>query len=93
MVVSCGAINSAALLLRSTSDRHPRGLANSSDVLGRYYMRLLSSAWLALSLEPNPTQFQKTLALNEFYFGADDAEFPLGNIQMVGKSAMRSTSD
>jgi choline dehydrogenase-like flavoprotein len=86
VVVSCGAINSAALLLRSTSDRHPTGLANSSDALGRYYMRHLSSAVMAVSLEPNPTRFQKTLAWNDYYFKADDWDYPLGNYQMVGKS-------
>ena len=31
-------------------------------------------------------QFQKTLSLNDFYFSAEDYEFPLGNIQMIGKS-------
>jgi choline dehydrogenase-like flavoprotein len=41
---------------------------------------------LALSKEANPTVFQKTLGLNDFYFGSDDFEYPLGNIQMVGKS-------
>ena len=86
VVVACGAINSAALLLRSASDQHPHGLANRSDVVGRYYMRHISSAVMALSIEPNPTQFQKTLALNDFYFRADDWDYPLGNIQMVGKS-------
>jgi choline dehydrogenase-like flavoprotein len=45
-----------------------------------------SVAMLALSREENPTTFQKTLALNDFYFGSDDFDFPLGNIQMVGKS-------
>ncbi|HZS01597.1 MAG TPA: GMC family oxidoreductase [Chloroflexota bacterium] len=86
VVVACGAINSAALLLRSANDKHPTGLANRSDVVGRFYMRHISSAVMALSVEPNPTQFQKTLALNDFYAGADDSEYPLGNIQMVGKS-------
>ena len=42
---------------------------------------------LALSKEENPTVFQKTLGLNDFYFGSDDFEYPLGNIQMVGKSS------
>jgi choline dehydrogenase-like flavoprotein len=45
-----------------------------------------SAAVLAVSKEPNPTQYQKTLGLNDFYFGSPDFEFPLGNIQMVGKS-------
>lgn len=86
VVVACGAINSAALLLRSANDGHPSGLANTSDQVGRNYMRHLSSAGLALSLEPNPTRFQKTLSFNDYYFGADDSEYPLGNVQMVGKS-------
>jgi choline dehydrogenase-like flavoprotein len=46
-----------------------------------------STAVLALSRDPNPTVFQKTLALNDFYFSSDDFEYPLGNIQMVGKSS------
>jgi choline dehydrogenase-like flavoprotein len=86
VVVSCGAINSAALLLRSASDLHPRGLANRSDVVGRHYMRHNNSAFIALSREPNPTVFQKTLGINDYYFGADDWSFPLGHIQMLGKS-------
>ena len=85
VVVSCGAINSAALLLRSASDRHPRGLANGSDVLGRHYMGHVNSVLMALSKCPNPTVFQKTLALNDFYFGADDWQYPLGHISFVGK--------
>ena len=86
VVVSCGAINSAALLLRSASDRHPRGLGNGSDVVGRFYMFHNNSAFLALSKRPNPTRFQKTLGLNDFYFGAPDADYPLGHIQMLGKT-------
>jgi len=86
IVVSCGAANSAKLLLMSANDKHPKGLANGSDQVGRNYMYHNSQAVLALSREPNPTYFQKTLSLNDFYFGADDFKFPLGNIQMVGKS-------
>ncbi|MFF3446716.1 GMC oxidoreductase [Streptomyces sp. NPDC002667] len=86
VVVACGAVNSAVLLLRSANDRHPAGLANSSDVVGRHYMRHNNLALMAVSKEPNPTKFQKTMALNDWYFGADDWEFPLGGIQMLGKS-------
>jgi choline dehydrogenase-like flavoprotein len=85
VVVSCGAINSAALLLRSANDRHPTGLANRSDVVGRHYMGHVNSVLMALSREPNPTVFQKTLALNDFYFGAPDWPFPMGHISFVGK--------
>ncbi|NUK34704.1 GMC family oxidoreductase [Streptomyces lunaelactis] len=86
VVVACGAVNSAVLLLRSANDRHPGGLANSSDVVGRHYMRHNNLALMAVSKEPNPTRFQKTLALHDWYLGADDWDFPLGGIQMLGKS-------
>ena len=86
VVVACGAVNSAALLLRSANDKHPKGLANSADVVGRHYMRHNNSAVLAISKTPNPTVFQKTLGLNDFYHGADDWDYPLGHIQMLGKS-------
>ena len=86
VVVSCGAANSARLLLASATDAHPNGLANGSDQVGRNYMFHNSSAVLALSKEENPTVFQKTLGLNDFYFGTSEFEFPMGNIQMVGKS-------
>ncbi len=85
VVVSAGAINSAALLLRSVSDQHPRGLANGSDVVGRYYMGHVNSVLMALSKCPNPTIFQKTLAVNDFYFGSPEWEFPMGHISFVGK--------
>jgi len=85
VVVSCGAINSAALLLRSADDKHPRGLANSSDVVGRHYMGHTNSVMMAISKCPNPTIFQKTLGVNDFYFGSKDFEYPMGHISFVGK--------
>jgi choline dehydrogenase-like flavoprotein len=85
VVVSCGAINSAALLLRSASDRHPRGLANSSDMVGRHYMGHVNSVLMAVSKCPNPTVFQKTLAVNDFYFGSKEWQYPMGHISFVGK--------
>jgi choline dehydrogenase-like flavoprotein len=86
VAVSAGAANSARLLLLSANDRHPRGLANGSDMVGRNYMFHNSSAVVALSKQVNPTRFQKTLSINDYYFKADDFEYPLGNIQMLGKS-------
>jgi choline dehydrogenase-like flavoprotein len=86
VAVSCGAANSAKLLLASATDKHPNGLANGSDQVGRNYMFHNSQAVLALSKEPNPTVFQKTLGLNDFYFAGEEFDYPLGNIQMVGKS-------
>jgi choline dehydrogenase-like flavoprotein len=86
VVVSCGAINSAALLLRSANERHPQGLANGSDVVGRHYMAHNNAALVAVSKQRNDTIFEKTLGLNDFYFGAPDWSYPLGHIQMLGKS-------
>jgi choline dehydrogenase-like flavoprotein len=86
VVVSCGAANSAKLLLSSANDKHPNGLANGSDQVGRNYMYHNSLAVLAISKEPNPTFFQKTIAINDFYFGMDGFDFPVGSIQMIGKS-------
>ena len=77
VVVSCGALNSAKLLLMSGNDKHPNGLANGSGQVGRNYMFHNSQAALAISLEPNPTIFQKTLAINDFYFGMKGFEYPL----------------
>jgi choline dehydrogenase-like flavoprotein len=87
VVVSAGAANSAKLLLASASDRHPAGLANGSDQVGRNYMFHNSRAFLAVSKEKNDTRFQKTLGLNDYYFGDADFDFPMGNVQMVGKSS------
>jgi len=85
VVSSCGAINSAALLLRSANDKHPRGLANSSEVVGRHYMGHVNSVLMALSKCPNPTIFQKSLSVNDFYFGTADWNYPMGHISFVGK--------
>ncbi len=86
VVSSCGAINSAALLLRSASERHPKGLANSSDQVGRNYMAHINSGVVAVSQTINPTTFQKTLGINDYYWGAPDSDLPLGHIQMLAKS-------
>jgi choline dehydrogenase-like flavoprotein len=85
VVSSCGAINSAALLLRSATDRHPDGLANGSGVVGRHYMGHINSVLLAIAKTPNPTVFQKTLAVNDFYFGDEEFPYPMGHISFVGK--------
>ncbi|MBI3449481.1 MAG: GMC family oxidoreductase [Acidobacteria bacterium] len=85
VVVSGGAINSAALLLRSADAKHPNGLANGSDVVGRHYMGHINSILLAISKTPNPSIFQKTLALNDWYFASKDWDFPMGHISFVGK--------
>ncbi len=86
VVVACGALSSALLLLRSANDRHPAGLANGSDQVGRNYMRHEMSIVMAVMRHVNETIFQKTLAISDFYFGSDDWEFPLGLIQMCATS-------
>jgi choline dehydrogenase-like flavoprotein len=84
IVVACGAINSAALLLRSASDLHPKGLANSSDMVGRHFMYHNSSAMAALSMTPNRSKYMKTFGINDFYFGEKDYPYPMGSIQPIG---------
>lgn len=86
VVLSAGATNSAKILLSSANDKHPNGLANGSDQVGRNYMFHNSKAVVALSKERNDTVFQKTLGINDFYLGDGNGRLPLGNIQMVGKS-------
>jgi choline dehydrogenase-like flavoprotein len=86
VVVACGALSSALLLLRSANDKHPQGLANGSDQLGRNYIRHNMMVLMALLREPNRTVFQKTLAFSDFYFRSDDWQYPLGLIQMCATS-------
>ena len=85
-VLSGGSINSAALLLKSKNEKHPDGLANSSGMVGRNLMLHNHSSVVAIADKPNPTAFQKTLGFNDFYFGSPDHDYPLGQIQMTGKS-------
>jgi len=87
VVVSCGAVNSAALLLRSKNDKHPRGLANSSGLVGRRYMAHLATMMQGFHpFRPNSTVFQKTVAINDFYLRGPRARFPLGQIQSQGRT-------
>lgn len=85
VVSACGSLNSALLFLRSVNPAHPNGLANSSDQVGRNYMRHVQSVMLAVSKRRNDTIFQKTLALSDFYFGTKDWPHPMGFVQMCGK--------
>jgi choline dehydrogenase-like flavoprotein len=86
VVVACGAINSAALLLKSANDQHPNGLANSSGLVGRNLMLHNHSALFSVSHQPNPTTFQKTLAITDYYFKGPKQDYPLGQIQLTGKA-------
>ena len=87
VVVSCGAANSAALLLRSATDRHPDGLANSSGLVGRRYMAHLATMMQGFHpFRRNDTVFQKTVAINDYYFSGPDTIYPLGHIQSQGRT-------
>ncbi len=86
VVLAAGAANTAKILLRSASEAHPAGLANGSDQVGRNYMFHNSKAVSGFGEEPNDTVYQKTLGVNDFYLPGDDRPWPLGNIQMLGKS-------
>ncbi len=86
IVLSAGAVNSAVLLLQSASDQHPHGLANSSDQVGRNLMLHNNSSLIAFSKTTNPTKFQKTLGINDYYYGDGEWPYPLGAMQLLGRS-------
>jgi len=86
VAVCAGAVNSAKLLLNSANDKHPAGLANGSGQVGRNYMFHNSKAIVAIAKERNDTVYQKTLAINDFYFPTPGYQWPMGGIQMMGKS-------
>jgi choline dehydrogenase-like flavoprotein len=87
VVISAGAANSAALLLRSADSTHPNGLANSSGLVGRRYMVHNNSIMVGVHpFRKNTAEFQKTLYLNDFYTkGTADHPHPLGHVQLIGK--------
>ena len=85
-IVACGAVNSAALMLRSTNDMHPTGLSNSSGQVGRNLMLHHNGCLVAFTKKKNDCVFQKSLGLADFYFGADDSDLPLGEIQLMGRN-------
>lgn len=84
VVVACGAINSAVLLLKSANEQHPNGLANSSGLVGRNYMRHKICAIAVLGIKPHLTVYPKTLAVNDFYWGERDFPYPMGHVQTLG---------
>jgi choline dehydrogenase-like flavoprotein len=84
VVVSCGAVNSAVLLLRSANDQHPNGLANRSGQVGRNFMKHVETALISMHLEVNHAKFQKTIAVNDFYWGEPDFPYPMGMVQNTG---------
>ena len=87
VLVSCGAVNSAALLLQSANDRFPNGLANSSGLVGRRYMAHLATMMQGFHpFRINHTVFQKTVGINDFYLHGPEGGYPLGQIQSQGRT-------
>ncbi len=85
IVLSASAVNSSLLLLRSACDKAPNGVSNSSGVVGRNYMAHNNTALMSIGWKMNDTKFQKTICINDFYFGDHDFKYPMGNIQGLGK--------
>ncbi|AHK42802.1 MULTISPECIES: GMC family oxidoreductase [Ensifer] len=83
VILSAGAINSAAILLRSGDGK---GLANASGQVGRNFMNHNCSAMLAINpFRRNDSIYQKTLMLNDYYLTGGRDGLPLGNVQLLGK--------
>ncbi|KQY15199.1 GMC oxidoreductase [Rhizobium sp. Root482] len=90
VILSAGAVQSAALLLRSANAVHPKGLANSSDQVGRNFMNHNSSAVLAISpWFRNDSIYQKTFGFNDYYLSDGEGRPPLGNVQLLGRISGR----
>src|SRR5690242_20120426 len=90
--VRCWRITSVAFFLRSKNEKHPHGLANSSGQVGRNYMGHNNGALIVISKNPNYSRFQKAFAITDFYHGGDHGEFPLGAIQLMGRTDYDSMS-
>jgi choline dehydrogenase-like flavoprotein len=85
IVLSASAVNSSLLLLRSACGKAPNGVSNSSGMVGRNYMAHNNTALMSIGWKINDTKFQKTICINDFYFGDHDFKYPMGNIQGLGK--------
>ncbi|MBM5803213.1 MAG: GMC family oxidoreductase [Cyanobacteria bacterium K_DeepCast_35m_m2_155] len=84
VVLAAGAINSASILLRSATDRHPRGLGNGSDQVGRNLMKLQQTSILQLAAVPNSGRYGRSYGITDFLWGDQNVSFPLGAIQNGG---------
>jgi len=78
-VLSLGAVNTAALLLRSGA------VANSSGLLGKNFMMHNNAHIAAFNVKSkNDVIFQKTLSFSDWYFDGGSG-YPLGAVQLIGK--------
>ena len=84
VVLAAGAINSAAILLRSAGERHPHGLANGSDQVGRNLMKPQLTAILQRASAPNSGRYAPALGLTDYYWGDQNVDYALGAIRNGG---------
>ena len=84
VVLAAGALNTPAILLRSGCERHPHGLANGSDQVGRNLMKLQQTSILQLAAAPNSGRYGRSFGINDFLWGDQNVSFPLGAIQNGG---------
>jgi choline dehydrogenase-like flavoprotein len=84
VVLACGAVNSAALLLNSANDKHPQGLANSSDQVGRNLIKHKLTVIVEKGAETNSGEFPRSVSVNDFYWGNKDYSYPMGHIENSG---------
>ena len=84
VVLACGAVNSAALMLDSANEKHPNGLANSSDQLGRNLMKHLMTVIVQRGAADNDGTFAPSVSVNDFYWGDDYFDYPMGHIENSG---------
>jgi choline dehydrogenase-like flavoprotein len=84
VVLAAGAVNTAAILLRSAGDRHPRGLANGSDQVGRSLMKPQLTAILQRASRPNSGRYSPALGLTDYYWGDKNVDYALGSIRNGG---------
>ncbi|MFC6719154.1 GMC family oxidoreductase [Natrialbaceae archaeon GCM10025810] len=78
-VIACGGVETPRLLLLSESDRHPDGLANSSGLVGKFFMDHLFAGTDGVLDEPtrqNHVGFL-TSESHQFYDEADEEIAPL----------------
>ncbi|MGB3300282.1 MAG: GMC family oxidoreductase [Phormidesmis sp.] len=84
VVLACGAVNSAALLLGSANDQHPNGLANQSDQVGRNLMKHLMTVIVERGAAKNDGTFLPSVSINDFYWGDENYSYPMGHIENSG---------
>ncbi|MEN9767243.1 GMC oxidoreductase [Vulcanococcus sp.] len=84
VVLAAGAINTAALLLRSATAHHSRGLSNGSDQVGRNLMKPQLTSIIQLANQPNSGRYGRSLGITDYYWGDKNVSFPLGSIASGG---------